>query len=167
MKKKIMTLAATLALVTTQSFATGYTTASRKIEKLAPYDKIVVGENLNVLLVNDEEAITIEGNAAYLDYVNITSENGTLVINSNKKSTKERVVVYVPVKRLSTIQVIGESKIVSAEPINAPDLKVLLESDCELGLQTNGKVTIQYSEDFDLSFLNVKNPKLLKTEHLQ
>jgi hypothetical protein len=164
MKKRFATLALALAFITPAAMGAVAGGSSRTIEKMAPYDKIVVGKNLNVLLVNEEENITVEGEAAHIDLVTIECENGTLHIYNHNKTAKEKITVYVPVKKLMALQVKGSSKVVTAEPINAPDLKVLLETDCQLGLQTNGKITLQYSEDLDLNFLTIKNPARLKMQ---
>jgi hypothetical protein len=54
----------------------------------------------------------------------------------------------------------------SPDVIKADDLKVILNGECKIGLQTTGKVTLQYSEELNFTFTKVKNPKMLKTEVL-
>jgi Putative auto-transporter adhesin, head GIN domain len=166
MKQKFFTGLLAITTLTMQSFANGNTAEKRKIENSAPYEKIVVGDNLNVMLVVGENAITVEGADDCLDKVTTTCTNGTLTIKNSNKSSKGKIAVYVPVTFLSAIDITGNSTIVSTEIINAPDLKVKVEGDCKIGLQTNGKITLQHSEDYDFSFARIKNPKHFKTERL-
>jgi Putative auto-transporter adhesin, head GIN domain len=97
MKQKFFTGLLAITTLTMQSFANGNTAEKRKIENAAPYEKIVVGDNLNVMLVVGENAITVEGAADCLDKVTTTCTNGTLTIKNSNKSSKGKIAVYVPV----------------------------------------------------------------------
>ena len=167
MKKNFITVSVALFLLALQSFAEGNPVSSRKIENVAAFEKIIVSDNINVLLVTEENnTIFVEGKTEYLNAVSVSSAGGILTIKSSNKKTGSKIMVYVPVKKLSSIEITGDSKVMSAGVIDTPELKVLIEADCKLGLQTTGKIIIQYTEDFDFNFTKVKNPKLLKTELL-
>lgn len=165
MKKIFFSIGVALTSFAIQSFAEDSPVYTRKIENVASFEKIIVADNINVMLVTEDEgAITVEGKTEYLNSVTVTSINGVLSIKSNNKNTAGKIMVYVPVKKLSSIEITGDSKVMSAGIIDAPELKVLVEANCKLGLQTTGKITIQHAEDFDFEFAYVKNPKLLKIE---
>lgn len=165
---KIIALAAfAMSSFALQSYAAGTPANNRKIENNEPFQKIVIADNLNVMLVDeDASTIIVEGSAALLDEIKLSVTKGTLSIKSTNKNTASKAIVYVPVKYLSSIEIMNNSAVYSPDIIQSDDLKVLVTGDCKIGLQTTGKVTIQHSEDYDFSFMRVKNPKLFKTEHL-
>lgn len=165
MKRKIGLAALALATFVMQSFASGNPAVSRKIENNQAFGKIIVGENLNVMLV-DEEATTIivEGKADLLNSIEVSNKYGVLTISSKNNATASGVMVYVPVKSLYNLEIGDNSKVYSPDIIKADDLKVLLNGECKIGLQTTGKITLQYVEELEFTLTKVKNPKMLKTE---
>lgn len=166
MKQKIVLAALTLIAFTTQSFAKENPSITRKIETTSSFEKIVVGNNINLMLVTDENEITVEGNAAYVNDVVITNKNGILSVNSNDWHTAQKIIVYVPVKKLSALEITGFAKVMAADIIDTPALNVLINGNCMLGLQTTGHITLQHPEDIEFTFEKVKNRKQIKTEIL-
>lgn len=160
----ITTVTAT-ALIFTQSFAATGSMVSKKTATVTAFEKIIVGENVTVMLVQeDEKIVTVEGDAAYLNNISLGAGNGVLTIKSTNKNTAAKTVVYITAKNLKAIEVLGNSKIMTAEEINTPNLVVTVNTECTLGLQTSGMITLRHPEDIDLNFLKIKNNKKLKTE---
>lgn len=167
MKRKIGLVVLAFTAFVMQSFAAGNPSKSRRIENNEAFGKIIVGENLNVMLVDEDTAtIIVEGKAELLNSVEVSNSHGVLTISSKDKATALKIMVYVPVKSLYGLEVGDNSNVYSPDIIKAADLKVLLNGECKIGLQTTGKITLQQREEYDFTFLKIKNPKMLKTEIL-
>lgn len=124
------------------------------------FHSIVINDDIAVVLTesNDTE-ITISGEDKYVSRVDYTVSNGKLTISSKKGFLKNRVVVYVPVKNLRSIEVNGESKVSNKGWLLSPELKVIVNGLAKIELYNKGEVVFESDAAIDIEFQKWVNKK--------
>ncbi len=156
MKKTIF---ATLVLVVS-AFATataggkGETdlSSSKKITMNPGFTKLVVDGNVDVVLFEDDATNEIRtfGNVSDMAATSITEKNGVLTI-INKKSNGQKVLVYVPVKKLTVIEAGGNSKVSSATHLQSATLLLIAKGDCKFNIRSIGSIEVEKDGEVELS----------------
>ncbi len=160
MKSKLF-FAILCMLVATSSFAAVKKELNAKSFKSVSvngfFDKIYIGKNLNVVLVDDPgSAVTIEGDAKFINNVKIENLNGTLTITTTGKTSFQNGKIYVPVKNLSKVDLMPDSKVVSDGVLNCKKLEVSisdgsiaeLKNKGQLKISANGNIELEFQKDF-------------------
>lgn len=154
MKKTII---ATLVLVIS-AFATATAggkgeadrSSSKNITMSTGFNKLVVDGNLDVVLFEDDTASEIRtfGNTNDMAAVTITEKNGVLTIK-NKKGFGEKVLVYVPVKRIDVIEASGNSKVSSATSLSS-SIVLIVKGDCKFNIVSLGTIEVEQEGEVEL-----------------
>ncbi len=129
------------------------TSNSKRISLTGSFNKVSVGAYLNVVLLNDEKAeVTIEGNAKFIENVKVENINGTLTISTNAKSSFQHGTIYVPVKNLSRVDLMSDSKVVSRGFLFCNNLEVYLSEGSTAELKNKGNIQINAKGDSELEY---------------
>ena len=155
MKKTII---ATLVLVIS-AFATATAggkgeadrSSSKKITMSTGFTKLVVDGNVDVVLFEDDDATEIRtfGKTSDMAATSITEKEGVLTIK-NKKNFGEKVLVYVPVKRLYVIEAGGNSKVSSATTLTGA-VTLIAKGDCKFNIVSEGVIEVQQDGEVEVS----------------
>ena len=125
--------------------------SSRKITLQSGFQKIVADGNVDVVLFENshETQIRTFGNSADLAATSVTEEAGVLTIR-NTRNKGEKVLVYVPVSRLTVIEARGNSKISSATTLSSPQLTLVVKGDCRFNIQSSGNIDVVENGDVEM-----------------
>lgn len=110
------------------------------------YSAVVVSGKLNVFLVEGDNAmVAIKGDSKGVNAVSLEIENETLKVSGTEYG--EEVTIYIPVKHLKELTVEeGPSLIRSVGHLQSDKLKLRIAANCEVRVQTIGKVEIMSDE---------------------
>jgi Putative auto-transporter adhesin, head GIN domain len=116
------------------------------------FTKLVVSGNVDVVLFQDDTNSSVRtfGNEADIASTSITQSNGVLTI-SNRKENGQKVLVYVPVSRLSVIEARGNSKVSSASLLNSQQITLVVKGDCKLNIQNAGAIDVVQEGDVEVT----------------
>lgn len=160
MKPKIFAVILLLTAFVTSSFAkSGSPAVKREIAIMAPFKKIIVGEYINVVLVQDPYrlTITVSGDEKNVQYVHTNIYNNRLTISSKKNLTGKKITVYIPVGDLSEVHLSTGASVSGEGILKFPDLTVIMSDDTHTSLDVLGDVKISSNENCD--FVYEKNEK--------
>ena len=168
MKKTIF---ATLVLVVS-AFATATAggkgdsdlSSSKLITVNPTFSKLVVDGNVDVVLFEDNitNEIRTFGNTSDMAATSITEKDGVLTIK-NKKNNGQKVLVYVPVKKLSVIEASGDSKVSSATPLQSSTILLIAKGDCKFNIRSVGAIEVEKDGDVELSVEENSIPYMVTT----
>ena len=161
MKTKIVTAAIALMTFSLSGFAFGKEKPAtiKEVAIDSKFQKIFVGSNIKLVLVpaNDNSVIKVAGRQDKVNDVTVTVNNNSMVISSKKGLNAGSVIVYVPAKELTYID-LGYGASLSGEgALKFKDLTVFLNVDCHMDLKMLGKINVKHAEDCELVY--VKNEK--------
>lgn len=155
MKKQILaTLVLVISVFATANAGTkseADNSSSKKITVNTGFTRLVVEGNVDVVLFEDGATSEIRtfGNKSDLASTSISQVNGVLTIkNSSKKG--EKVLIYVPVSKLSVIEAAGDSKVSSASMLQSQQLTLVVKGACKLNIQSAGNIDIVEGADVEM-----------------
>src|ERR1700750_3297866 len=143
-------LSATFALLSMAGYSFDKTQPSEKeIMVQDNYKKIMVGENIKLVLVPADKNtnIFISGNQDKLNNISVKENNDQIIISSKQSIKQESIVVYVPVKELSFIELKKGAILSGQGDLTFNDLTVLVNVDSRMELKLKGNVKIKEAED--------------------
>jgi hypothetical protein len=147
MKKRILPIL--LLIVTISATAVAATKkdprqpVTKEIKIKQPFQKLLVNGNVDVILFEDSSSsiTVIGGSDKEIKAVEIKELNGVLTIDC-RKSTGKRIQVVVPVHGLSAIEAGGASRVSAVTTLQSPELTLLINNDCEIGVRSTGKINV-------------------------
>lgn len=126
-------------------------------------DKIKIDARASILLVSEDmqQHISVEGNEADVKDIIVSFNGKDLEIASKSGADyKGKLIVKIPVKSLSAIEVNGASEVVSLQALPSKNLDVIVSSDCKLRLKAAGNINVSAAEGYDFDYLYT-NPRKL------
>jgi len=144
------TLIATLVLIIS-AVATA-NAAERKGESLSTsnnisistnFTKLVVDGNVDVVLFEDNSLLEIRtfGKSQDMAATSITEKDGVLHI-TNKRRTGEKVLIYVPVRLLKSIEADNNAKVSTATPLLSEHITLYANGDCKFNVTSTGTIDV-------------------------
>lgn len=124
-----------------------------------PADGISRGSFHSIRIENDIDVVLTETNLAGITVVanddatraiQFKVKKGVLHIYSKGRSMKGKAVVYVPVKNLQTLEVMGNSHVSSAGPLSGPSLRLKIHGEATFNIRSNGDVAVESSPDIEI-----------------
>src|SRR6266487_2368253 len=110
MKTQMLSAVFASAALLTGSFAFSndakpITTSTREIAIKSSFQKIEVGSNLQVVLVQDanRSTVIITGDETVVPAINVSIDRGLLSITSRKNLKNKKIKIYVPVTTLASL----------------------------------------------------------------
>lgn len=118
----------------------------------AGFSKLVVEGNVDVVLFEDETTLNIRtfGNNSDMAATSITEKDGVLTIKNNK-SSGEKVLIYVPVKKLAVIEASGDAKVSSAVPLRSDVITLVAKGDCKFSILSTGTIDVKQEGEVELT----------------
>jgi nucleoside permease NupC len=147
--KKLLT-AATALVLTAGAFAQQSSKAAiiKKIQTENTITSLVINDGIRVVLLDEPgKEMIIEGMPASVENVIISSSKGETIIGNGEGSAKPAA-VYIPANFLKKIIINGPSIVSSYQPISIARLDITVAGECDLKIQTTGKINVLAAEDY-------------------
>lgn len=124
--------------------------SSKKITMNSGFNKLVVEGNVDVVLFEDDTANEIRtfGESKDMSGISISEKNGVLTIR-NKRSSGQKVLIYVPVKRIDVIEAGGHSKVSSATALSK-GVTLVAKGDCKFNIVSEGAIEVQHEGEVEV-----------------
>jgi hypothetical protein len=158
MKKMLTAVLISTALLTGtfaySSDAKPVKSITREIPIESAFQKIAIGNNLQLVLIQDENisAIRITGDENLVNEVNVSIEKGVLTINSKKNLRNKNIRIYVPVRVLTSLDLGGGTSVATEGIVQLNGLKVTVHVDSKVDLNVIGDLEIEAGDDCDLVY---------------
>jgi hypothetical protein len=129
-------------------------TSTKEISITAAFQKIVVGSNIEIILVQDakKSTVTVTGDENLVPFVNVTIDNGQLSISSKKNLKNRNLKIYIPVTSLSLLEMGNGASVSTNGILKMDDLKVLVHEGSKVVLQIVGNFDIVSGDDCDFVY---------------
>ena len=157
MKSKI--LVATLLLITTVTNSFAYDNypkypVIRDVAIKTIYQKIFVDKSFQLVLIQNlnKTSVTIAGDAKDVQNVEVKIISDQLILTSKKKINSNKIVVYVPVKNLSLLNLASGASVSGEGALKFDDLTVVINKDSQVNLKALGNITLKPADDCELVF---------------
>lgn len=138
--------------VKAQVTLTSVLTSRNEIKIPGTYQRIEVRGDVTVVLTNEPAGtFLVEGNPIEFNKVKPTLKNGRLLINAEKKTSFEKLIVYVPITAVTALLITGEAEIFSSGTIITNGLEITLNGTSQLAVHYQGKLQISPADGYHLS----------------
>ncbi|MHA4846546.1 GIN domain-containing protein [Flavitalea antarctica] len=166
MKKQFLLIASFL-VIAIASFATGKPSvgkSSRSWSVDQPFGSISAKGNIEVVLVHDDsKTISIEGFDKYVNEVDLNVDNGVLKITGAKGTSRNRTIVYVPVRDLNKVTLKGGADLSSRGRLESKQLFIRIEGVSKVNVKNIGEVIID-SDDQHQFFYEKSERSIIRVE---
>ena len=157
--KKMLTAGLISAALLTGTFAYSsdakpVKSVTREIPIESAFQKIAMGNNLQLILIQDENIsiIRITGDENLVNEVNVSIEKGVLAINSKKNFKNKNVRIYVPVSVLTSLDLGRGTSVATEGIVKLNGLKVTVDVDSKVDLNVIGGLEIEAGDECDLVY---------------
>ena len=166
--KKIISAVLIAAAFSTSSFA--YSTnekpgspVNKEIAINADFQRIKVGRNLQLVLVQDvnRSTIVVTGDEKSVQGVNVSIDKGLLSITSKGNLKWKRIKIYVPITTLASLELESDASVAAEGIIMLDDLKVLVHDGSKVMLHVLGNFEIEAAEGCDLEYAKYEKSKVI------
>jgi len=150
MKKSICAVLAIFLLA-----STGFTQGQQDKVSLPQFKKITVNARIDIELVqSDTQEAWFNGDKKWASNVRLTVSGDELTVESKYPlaSYKNKLTLTICVAQLKALQVNSNSIVTTTNMLDAPELLLTINSDCEVKLQTNGKVVCSAIEPYEYAY---------------
>ena len=114
------------------------------------YSSLIIDEGISVVLTEgNSNEIIIKGVEKSVKKVTVKVDDGRLVLTNLQPGVQSDVKVYVPASFLNKVNINGASELTSASILNNPKLRVIVAGEGRVHLRSNGKVTVEGTDEFD------------------
>lgn len=145
MKKNVLI---TLSLILIAIVSSG----QQKSIDVLPFNHLVIDGNFKALLVEDDQpGIVVNGDSRTLKSIKVSQKENGLRISSPSTNHKQ-IVITIKVKNLESLKVSSEAYVYSEAHLQSSHLFILLDALCYVNIQTNGKISVKSTDDFDLVY---------------
>ncbi|HEX7844294.1 MAG TPA: DUF2807 domain-containing protein [Chitinophagaceae bacterium] len=124
---------------------------SKSITIAEPFKEIEVVGNATIILTNSPaDQVIFSGDAKALEVTKAGVRKGRLLINVDRKKSREKITVYVPANKIHSLIASGNSKILSSGMIRVSDLEILLRGYSNVAVRYDGKLKITPATGYEL-----------------
>ena len=137
---------------------------SKEIAIDAPFQQIKVGSYIQLVLVQDPTRTTVlvEGDENYVPTVNVSIDKGVLSISSKPNLKRSgKIEVYVPLSKLSSINVGSDASVRTQGVVQLDNLKVIVNDGSKTDLQVRGNLKIEPAEGCDFVYSSYDESKVI------
>ncbi|MEP6949459.1 MAG: DUF2807 domain-containing protein [Ginsengibacter sp.] len=129
-------------------------TSTKEIAITSPFQKITVGNNLQLVLIQDESksAVLITGDDNLLKFVKVSVNKGVLSIASNRYLGNRNIKIYVPVSTLASLDLASGASVATEGIVKLENLKVFVREDCKVNLHILGNFQLESDDDCDIVY---------------
>ena len=170
--KKLITAVMSVMLLNATAFSltpknpliTGAST--KEIVPASSFRYISVDDNIQLVLMADysKTSVTVAGDAAAVDQLNISVKKNEMKISSPKHLKKGSVIVYVPAKDISYITLGSGASVYANESLKLKTLTVFLNVDSGINLKTFGEIIIKEADGCDLVYQKYEKTRVISVE---
>lgn len=152
MKKVFAMVTAIIVTASLSAFAAGKETPlNKKASYELTFTKLQVQDGIDLVLVESRsKVIEFKGAEADVDKVNWNIKEGVLTISSKKGSLKGKVKLVINVSNLTEISVKDGSEVSSAGRLHSGSLKIYVDGDAFISIQSTGDIRVIKAVDTDL-----------------
>ena len=157
--KKMLTAGLISAALSTGTFAHSsdakpVKSMTREIPIESAFQKIAMGNNLQLILIQDKDIsiIRITGDENLVNEVKVSIERGVLTINSNKNFRNKNVRIYVPVSVLTSLDLGRGTSVATEGIVRLNGLKVTVDVDSKVDLNVIGDLELEARDNCDLVY---------------
>ena len=167
MKSNILAATILSAILITSAFCYAdnkpSNSSSKQITISGPFKKILVGEYIKVVLIQDASAssVTIIGDEKKISYIDVSMSNNELSIKSKKNFLNRKITVYVPVKDLSLVELKNGASVSGEGALQFNDLTVTAGNNCHVALKVYGNITLKPNDDCEFVFEKNEGAKVV------
>ena len=116
---------------------------SREVELLKPYTEVEVIGDVTIILTNNLEGkVLFRGDPKEVEAVKATIKNWKLTIDAQRKRSRNKFTVYLPVSTLRLLITSGKTEVLSLGTIKAHDLEIFLNGSSFVSVRYDGKLNI-------------------------
>ena len=163
MKKQIVLMLTLLILISGAAVAqkkkAGSKLVTREVTIAAPFSKLVVEGNVDVLLFEDAATVAdVQGKQKTVESVKFTQKDGVFTITASPVNGKNPV-VYLPVHHLAVIEAWKDATVTGTTVLQSTDLTLSLNDNCKISVTTIGKIKLLEGPETTMVVLkNSSNP---------
>jgi hypothetical protein len=149
-------MTASIFLMAISAFASGKSSqaiTSRTWTVDGQFTTIVAKGNIEVILVPDvSQTIRIEGNEKFVNALYLQVENNVLTLSGLKGSSKNRTIVYVPVRKLKKVTLKGGSNLSSKGRLESKRLYIRIEGMSFVNVKNLGDIIIDSDDHYQFNY---------------
>jgi hypothetical protein len=137
-------------------------TTTKEIPINSAFEKIELGSNIQLVLVQDEDrsVVVINGDENFIPAVNISIDRGVLSITSKQNLKGRKIKVYVPVTTLTLLDLASNASVTTEGIVKLDDLKVIVHDGSTAELHILGNLQIEPGEGCDLVYETYKKSRV-------
>lgn len=125
--------------------------AHQEINNSLAFENVEVTGEVTVILTNSQSrSIMLQGNSKDITVVKTTEKDRTLEINAEKKRTASKLIVYLPVAKMRSLRVTGNTQVFSSGDIRVDDLEIILNGDAMVRVYCYGNLRVKPAEGYEL-----------------
>lgn len=143
--------------------AINYKPPFREIAITSGFQKIIVGIDLQLVLVQDpnKSNILVTGDDDLIHAINVTINKGVLSITSKKKAGNKSIKIYVPVNTLTSLDLARNAVATTEGIVKLDGLKVLIHDGSKIDLAIVGKFEVESDDDSEFVCDKYETSKVL------
>jgi hypothetical protein len=144
----------TTSLVTaSQPYFSNTVAGSREIQLNKPFDEVEVVGDVTIILTNSFEGrVLFFGDINDLQLAKATIKNQKLIIDANRKNTRNKFTVYLPATGIDLLTTAGKTEILSSGTIKTRNLEILLNGSSLVSVNYDGKLTVTPGTGYELVY---------------
>jgi len=126
--------------------------AYKEMNSSQAFENVEVTGDVIVVLTNAQNNdIKMKGNSRDIEMVTMMETDNKLEINAERKKTVSKLIVYLPVSKMHSLKISGDTKVFSSGDIVVDDLEIKVEGDSMVKVYYHGKLTVTPAEGYELS----------------
>lgn len=153
MNKSIFFMAVALvcALIMKQAHSMNERPASAAFSK-STIKTLVINADVTVVLVNSDKIATeVNGDAKFMDQVQVERSGDTVLINSSKRRDyTHKGVIYVSATQLRNIQINSRANVKTLNTLRLAKLDVVVNGDCRIAVSNTGITNLIETNNFSV-----------------
>lgn len=128
-------------------------TVTRTVKISGHVSRIILNGDADVIFIKDNAAgIIIEERAAMGNTVKLKHENGVLTIESREFYRGKKPLILIPAPQLESLEINGDGSVSTAVLLQSKALKVFVNGQSKIKINTTGKVYFDSSPEFYLRY---------------
>jgi hypothetical protein len=141
-------------------------TTTKEISINSAFQKIELGSNLQLVLVQDADrsTVVINGDENFIPAINVSIDKGVLSITSKQNLKGRKIKVYVPVTTLALLDLASNASVATEGIVRLDDLKVIVHDGSTADLHVLGNLQIEPGEGCDLVYETYKKSKVASVQ---
>ena len=157
MKSKILVATVLLITTVTNSFAYRHHPnfpVIREVTIKTDFQKILISKSFQLVLIqnSNKSYVTISGDAKDVQDVEVNVINDQLTVTSKRNINYNKIVIYVPVKNLSLLNLASGASVSGEGDLRFDNLTVIINRDSRVNLKALGNIILKPADDCELVF---------------